>query len=253
MEVFRARSRWPGAILGENLQVSTKNGAQIPGKRRDWRTVIFDCDGVLVDSEPIANRVLARHLGSIGLEMTLEEVMRRFVGKTRAGCIELAEEMLGHPVPADFGAKWDADLFETLRREVRPVEGVVELLQAMTLPYCVASNGTPDRMRMTLEAAGLAAFFDARTFTAAEVRNPKPAPDLFLHAARSMGTEPAHCVVIEDTVTGVRAAVAAGMDVFGYAGAPHAEPAALRAAGADVFTDMRSAPFAAAVTRAGIR
>lgn len=216
----------------------------------DWRAVIFDCDGVLVDSEPIANRVLARHLRSIGIEMTVADVIRRFAGRTRAGCIALAEEMLGHPVPEDFGAKWDADLFETLRREVRPVEGVFELLRAMKLPYCVASNGTPERMRMTLEAAGLAPYFEGRMFTAAEVKHPKPAPDLFLHAARSMGTEPAHCVVIEDTVTGVRAAIAAGMQVFGYAGAPHADPTALRAAGAEVFTDMRTAPFAQAFTRA---
>lgn len=204
--------------------------------------VIFDCDGVLVDSEPIANRVLAKHLNAIGLEMTVEDVMRHFVGRTRAGCIALAEEMLGHAVPADFGEKWDADLFEALRREVRAVEGVVELLRAMRLPYCVASNGTPKRMRMTLEAAGLAPFFEGRMFTAAEVANPKPAPDLFLHAAKAMDVEPARCAVIEDTPTGVKAGVAAGMKVYAYAAAAHADEASLRGSGATVFHDMKSVP-----------
>jgi HAD superfamily hydrolase (TIGR01509 family) len=203
--------------------------------------VIFDCDGVLVDSEPIANRVLTKHLNGVGLSLGTADVMRRFVGRTRAGCITLAEELLGHALPPDFGAKWDADLFETLKREVRAVEGIVELLRAMKVAYCVASNGTPERMRMTLEAAGLLPYFEGRMFTAAEVANPKPAPDLFLHAARKMGAARARCAVIEDTVTGVRAGVAAGMKVFAYAGAPHADPAALRAAGAEVFTDMRDA------------
>jgi HAD superfamily hydrolase (TIGR01509 family) len=203
--------------------------------------VIFDCDGVLVDSEPIANRVLARHLGTVGIALSVEDVMHRFVGRTRDGCIKLAEEMLGRPVPREFGDKWDADLFKTLRREVRAVEGVVNLLQRMKVPYCVASNGTPERMRMTLEAAGLLPYFEGRMFTAADVSNPKPAPDLFLHAAKAMGATPSRCAVFEDTVTGVKAAVAAGMTVFAYAGASHSDPEVLQRAGATVITSMYDA------------
>jgi len=201
--------------------------------------VIFDCDGVLVDSEPLANRVLHRLLESAGLRMTLEEVMRAYIGRTRQGCIDLTEEKLGRRVPASFVADWNALLFETFRRELQPVPGVVELLAQLSVPYCVASNSGSDRVLVALGATGLLERFEGRIFTADEVARPKPAPDLFLHAARTMGFEPARCTVVEDSATGVRAAVAAGMAVLGYAGAPHADPAALAAAGAEVLTDMQ--------------
>ncbi|MEO5691482.1 MAG: HAD family hydrolase [Usitatibacter sp.] len=204
--------------------------------------VIFDCDGVLIDSEPIANRVFRDRLASVGLRLPLEEVMRTFVGKTRAGCIEVAGRMLKRPLPADFGAGWDEALYAALRAELKPVEGVPELLATMTVPYCVASNGEPKRMAIALEAAGLMPFVRDHLFTASEVKHPKPAPDLFLHAARHMGAKPVNCVVVEDTPTGVKAAVAAGMKVFGYAGAPYADAAKLRAAGAMPFTSMAELP-----------
>jgi HAD superfamily hydrolase (TIGR01509 family) len=204
--------------------------------------VIFDCDGVLIDSEPISNRVLREGLERAGLPMTLPEVMRTFMGNTRDGCIALAGRMLGRPLPPEFGAQWDAALFEALRAEVRPVEGIPELLGSMKTPYCVASNGNPDRMALALEAAGLMPLVKGRLFTASEVAHPKPAPDLFLHAARRMGAEPSACAVVEDTATGVKAAVAAGMKVFGYVGAPHADAGALRALGATPFVSMRELP-----------
>jgi HAD superfamily hydrolase (TIGR01509 family) len=204
--------------------------------------VIFDCDGVLIDSEPIANRVLRDGLERAGLPMTLAEVMSTFVGNTRDGCIELAGRMLGRPLPADFGERWDRELFAALRAEVQPVEGIPGLLASMKTPYCVASNGNPDRMALSLEAAGLMPLVKGRLFTASEVASPKPAPDLFLHAARRMGADPSACAVVEDTPTGVKAAVAAGMKVFGYVGAPHADAAALLALGATTFTSMRELP-----------
>lgn len=204
--------------------------------------VIFDCDGVLIDSEPIANRVFAEQLAGAGLEMPVEEVMRSFVGRTRDGCIAHAEELLGRPLPPGFGERWDAALFEALAREVRPVDGIVEVLDTLPVPYCVASNGTPRRMRMALDAAGLLSRVDGRLFTASEVARPKPAPDLFLHAARRMGAQPSHTVVVEDTTTGVRAAVAAGMAVYGYAGGAHTDAAALAREGAHPFHEMRMLP-----------
>ena len=204
--------------------------------------VIFDCDGVLIDSELIANRVLAEQLAAIGLPMSTEAVMREFVGRTREGCLEVARSKLGRALPDDFAVRWDEALFAALASEVRAIDGVADLLRSLSVPYCVASNGTPHRMRMSLEAAGLLPLVEGRIFTASEVARPKPAPDLFLHAARAMGAEPARTVVIEDTPTGVRAAVAAGMRVLAYAAAPHAQHDALRSAGAELFHDMAQVP-----------
>ena len=204
--------------------------------------VIFYCDGVLIDSELIANRVFAAQLAGAGLHMPVEDVMRHFVGRTRQGCLDYATELLGGPLPQDFGPRWDAALHEALEREVRAIDGVVDVLRALRIPYCVASNGNPERMRLALRVAGVLPFLDGRMFTAADVARPKPAPDLFLHAARVMGAAPADCVVVEDTPTGVRAAVAAGMRVLAYAAAPHADRAALAAAGGRIFDDMRSLP-----------
>ena len=190
--------------------------------------VIFDCDGVLIDSEPVANRVLAERLATVGLRMPVAQVMEKFVGRTRAGCLDLAAELLGRELPVDFGAAWDKALFAALR-QVKAIEGVADLVRRLAVPYCVASNSSPERMRVSLEAAGLLRFFDGRLFSAVSVERPKPAPDLFLHAARSMNVSPASCVVIEDAVTGVQAALAAGMAALGYK---------LEIAGAQAFHSM---------------
>lgn len=205
------------------------------------KLVIFDCDGVLIDSEPIANRVLRDLLAASGLKMSLEDVLTTFVGSTKDGCIVTAGKMLGRPLPSDFGKRWDKALFTALRA-VKPVAGVPELLASMTVPFCVASNGNPDRMALALDYAGLMPWVRGKLFTAAEVAHPKPAPDLFLHAAKSMGVDPAHCVVVEDTPTGVRAGVAAGMRVFGYAAAAHIPAKALQDEGAVTFTSMGELP-----------
>ncbi len=119
--------------------------------------VIFDCDGVLVDSEPIANRVLCEQLNAAGLSIAPDEVMSRFVGRTRDGCLALATELLGRPLPAGFAQEWDTALFDALRREVRAVDGVEEVIHALPIPFCAATNGTRDRIRLTLDAAGLLA------------------------------------------------------------------------------------------------
>ncbi|MEO8203800.1 MAG: HAD family hydrolase [Betaproteobacteria bacterium] len=207
-----------------------------------FELVIFDCDGVLVDSEPIANRILAEQLQAVGLHLDAGEVMRRFVGRTRDGCLAFGAELLNRPLPAGFGERWDTALFDALRREVRAIEGVLEVISGLRIPYCVASNGNRDRLRLTLEAAGLLALFEGRIFCAADVAHPKPAPDLFLHAAAVMGAPPERCVVIEDTPTGARAATAAGMKVLGYAAAPHADREALAREGATLFERMEHVP-----------
>lgn len=206
--------------------------------RARFDLVIFDCDGVLVDSEPLANRVLQERLAAVGLHLPLPEVMRTFVGRTREACIALAGEMLGRALPRDFAAEWDRVLYRRLRDELRAVEGVADALGRLAIPYCAASNSSPERLRLGLEATGLWPRFEGRAFSAEEVENPKPAPDLFLHAARTLGALPSRCAVVEDTPTGVRAGVAAGMTVFAFAAADHADRAALAAAGGRIFHHM---------------
>ena len=204
--------------------------------------IIFDCDGVLIDSEPIANRVFADRLATVGIAMTPEQVMRAFVGRSRDTCIAMAGELRGAPLPRGFAADWDAALHEALVREVRPVAGIPELLRSLTIPYCVASNGEPDHMRIGLEAAGLMPWVEGRLFSAAQVEHPKPAPDVYLHAASVMACAPERCAVIEDTPTGVRAGIAAGMSVFAYTGGPQSDAPQLRALGATPFASMTLLP-----------
>jgi HAD superfamily hydrolase (TIGR01509 family) len=212
------------------------------GPGPNFRLVIFDCDGVLVDSEPIANRVFAEQLGLHGFTLSADEVMRRFVGNSRDTCIAMAGEMRGKPLPATFGKDWDEAFHVALAQEVRPVAGIPELLRSLPIPYCVASNGEPEHMRIGLTAAGLMPLVEGRLFSAALVPRPKPAPDVYLHAAATMGVPPARCAVVEDTPTGVRAGVAAGMRVFAYAGGPQTDVEVVAALGATPFRHMRELP-----------
>lgn len=203
--------------------------------------VIFDCDGVLVDSEPIANRVFARMLAGQGLVFTEAQMDELFLGRTMAHCLAVAEERLGRPLPEDFEVEHDRRLFEALAAELAPVPGVQQVLDGLASPFCVASNGSPDKLRFSLERVGLQPRFEGRMFSAAQVARGKPAPDLFLHAAQRMGMAPAGCVVVEDSPTGVTAGVAAGMRVLGFAA--RTPTAHLREAGAhQVFARMDELP-----------
>ena len=205
--------------------------------------VIFDCDGVLVDSEPVANRVLARVLTEEGLPTTTEDSMRTYMGRSWASCMASVRESLGREIDSDaIEARYVAGVREAWATELRPVPGIEEALDRIALPSCVASSGDHERIRFTLGHTGLLARFEGRIFSATdpEVSRGKPAPDLFLHAARTMGFDPATTVVVEDTVPGAEAGRAAGMRVLGYAGHSAAED--LAAAGAEPFGDMRELP-----------
>jgi HAD superfamily hydrolase (TIGR01509 family) len=208
---------------------------------RPVELVIFDCDGVLVDSERIANREWAALLGELGLAFTVEQSIATFVGHTMTRCVEIVAERLGRRPPADLLERYHARIAEALPREVTPVPGVVELLDALDaagVPYAVASNGEHRKMRVTLGATGLLARFEGRRFSAADVARPKPAPDLFLHAAATLGAQPARTLVVEDSPLGVQGARAAGMRVVGYADLMPAER--LLEAGAErVVRDVR--------------
>ncbi|PWK88526.1 HAD family hydrolase [Fulvimonas soli] len=203
--------------------------------------VIFDCDGVLVDSETIINRVFARMLGEHGLALTPQETAELFTGKANAECLALAGAMLGRPLPAGFAADYDERARAALAAEVRAMPGIAEALDALDVPCAVASNGGHAKMRVTLGRAGLLHRFEGRLFGVEDVPRPKPAPDLYLHAARTLGVPPAACAVVEDSPTGVAAGVAAGMTVFGFAA--HTPRARLREAGAHaVFDAMAGLP-----------
>ena len=202
--------------------------------------IIFDCDGVLVDSEHIATRVLQNVLDEAGWALSEAETEQRFMGRSRQAAIEIIEAQLGRPVAETFVPDWQARIFAAFRQELRPVPGIEAALARLTAPVCVASGSDPARIRLSLELTGLLARFEGRIFSAADVAHGKPAPDLFLLAARTLGTAPAACVVIEDSLPGVRAAVAAGMPVWGYAA--HTPAQVLALAGARVFDDMAKLP-----------
>lgn len=204
--------------------------------------VIFDCDGVLVDSEPIANRVLLDIVAELGLPMGADECSRTFLGRSAPACCAIIEERLGRALNDRFLGEWEQRLHEAFRREVAAVHGVVEVLDQLRMPFCVASSGSHARMGVTLGTAGLLARFHGRIFSGADVGRGKPFPDVFLHAAARMHVSPERCAVTEDTVVGIRAGVAAGMTVFGFAGAGHTDPRELRQAGARTFRDMLELP-----------
>jgi HAD superfamily hydrolase (TIGR01509 family) len=206
-----------------------------------WDLVIFDCDGVLVDSEPVANRVLAASLAEIGLPLSEEETTRTFLGRTLPECLRLIEERLGRKAPEGFLDELQRRTFEAFREELHAVPGVRAALDALPWPVCVASSGDLLKLRTTLTLAGLALRFEGRMFSADEVARGKPAPDLFLHAAERMGASPARTVVVEDSPAGIEAAVAAGMEALGFAA--RTSPAELTQAGAWLtFRDMAELP-----------
>jgi HAD superfamily hydrolase (TIGR01509 family) len=205
--------------------------------------VIFDCDGVLVDSERLAVRVESRLITSLGWPITEAEVLERFVGRSDAHMLGEIEAALGRAVP-EWTDLYTEALFASFRDELTVVDGVadaIDALHARDLPTCVASSGTHEKMTLTLGLTGLYDRFDGRIFSTTEVANGKPAPDLFLHAATQMGVQPDRCVVIEDSRSGVEAARAAGMRSLGYAGG--LTPADwLVGPGTTVFTNMADLP-----------
>ena len=202
--------------------------------------VIFDNDGVLVDSEWHANGILAELLCEAGLPSTRESCMAEFIGSTMGRVRAIAEERLGRALPADLEDRYHARLFDTFRTALTAVPGVAEALARITIPTCVASSGTHDRIRLALTTTGLLSRFAGRIFSAQDVARGKPDPDLFLHAAATLGVRPDRCAVIEDSPLGVDAAHRAGMTAFGFARLTPAER--LRTANGGIFTAMAELP-----------
>ncbi|MFD5272277.1 HAD family hydrolase [Streptomyces sp. NPDC058335] len=201
--------------------------------------VVFDNDGVLVDSESISNRLLAAYLTELGHPTSYEDSIRDYMGSAMHRIHDLVLERSGERLPADFDDVFHARVFAAFERELRPVSGVTGVLEKLAadgVPYCVASSGSHERIRVGHRATGLDRWFeDARIFSAQDVGKGKPAPDLFLYAAERMGVVPEKCVVVEDSPLGVRAAVAAGMDVYGFTAMT---PAAKLTGATGLFADM---------------
>ncbi|AFY30730.1 HAD family phosphatase [Calothrix sp. PCC 7507] len=203
--------------------------------------VIFDCDGVLVDSEHITNSVFAEMLNEMGLPVTLADMFDTFVGKSMAVCLEIIQQKLGKPVPDDFLSEYKQRTKKALVEKLQPIPGIHEVLAKLNLPFCVASNGVEEMMQTKLNITGLLPYFEGKLFSITHVARGKPHPDIFLYAAEKMGFAPQRCAVVEDTPTGVEAGFTAGMTVFGYAAISN--PEQLRAAGASiVFNDMGVLP-----------
>src|SRR6266478_3911915 len=185
--------------------------------------VIFDCDGVLIDSELLSIRADQECLAECGIELSIEEILERYTGISFAAVVADLEARHGR-LPADFADRRRRRLWPLFDSELQGIPGVSAVIDALTCKACVASSGRPDRLRHTLSLVGLYDRFHPNIFSAVEVARGKPAPDLFLHAAQRMAVSPARCVVIEDSLPGVTAAVAAGMTTIGFIGASHCRP-----------------------------
>jgi HAD superfamily hydrolase (TIGR01509 family) len=206
--------------------------------------IIFDCNGVLVDSEPIATEVAAQAFRNIGIDITPETMARYFAGRRPSDMFAEIESASGIRLPSKFPLAVSAAILQRLQEELRAVPHVVHALSWLRGPKCVASSSSPERVRISLEVTELDRFFGKNVFSANDVKEGKPAPDLFLHVAAKVGVQAKDCYVVEDSPAGVSAAVAAGMTAIGFVGGSHAEPSlAVKLSGAGaaaVIADMRA-------------
>jgi len=205
------QSQMPTSMLGSSGGQAT----------RAFDLVIFDCDGVLVDSETIACTAVAKLLTRYGLPCDATEVLGLFLGRSANVLMDHYVHMAKRPLPLEFAVDWRAELFEAFARELEAIEGTREVIEALRVPYCVASSSDPERVEFVLRKTGLWHLFQRRIFSTSMVANGKPAPDVFLLAASTSGVAPDRCLVIEDSVSGITAAKAAGMTVYGFNGGSH--------------------------------
>jgi len=200
--------------------------------------IIFDCDGVLVDSERLSNQVFCKILNGYGLDLNLEDMFNIFVGNSMGQCINIITDMLGHSPPENFETTYRTQVAKAFKTDLKAVSGVEDILLHINKPYCIASSGPHEKMQITLGVTGLSQYFTNNIFSTYDVKNAKPHPDVYLHAAKTMGFKPKECLVIEDSTLGIQAGKAAGMQVIAYAGSMPEEK--LLNAGADwVMHDMQ--------------
>jgi len=219
-----ARNQRDAATVPERHVVTTTGGGTAP-----LGLVIFDCDGVLVDSEPLAMRTLIEAIGRQGIAIAPEVAYRDYLGRSLGSISQSLAASHGEPLGAAALDSMRTDLYALYRRELRATPGIRAAIEALYVPFCVASSSSPERVALSLDVTGLRALFGSRLYSATMVARGKPAPDLFLHAAHVLGVEPARCLVIEDSPAGILAARAAGMRVFAYMGGGHVAQAGLKA------------------------
>lgn len=198
--------------------------------------VIFDCDGVLVETEPLATQLFVQMFAEYGFQLSYEECLRKFAGAVIPERLEVTAQALNWTPPADFLPIFDQRIIPLTESELKTVPDIHALIESLSVPICVASNGSRDEITIRLKLAHLTQRFGSAIFSGVEVPHPKPAPDVFLAAAKAFNISPARCIVIEDSTLGVTAAVRAGMKVYGHAAVTSSE--ALREAGAIPFANM---------------
>lgn len=179
-----------------------------------YKCIIFDCDGVLVDSEAISNGVIVDMANSLGANIDLNYALENYSGTSLAFVMDDVASRINGKLPDNFVSEYRRISFERFETDIKPVEGIVDVLEQLTVPFCVASNGPLNKMQLNLKVTGLSKYFEGSMFSAYEINSWKPDPTLFLTAAKTMGFEPQDCAVVEDSLSGVEAGIAGGFDVF---------------------------------------
>lgn len=181
-----------------------------------YKCIIFDCDGVLIDSESIAIQVLVDMANDLGANMNFETSLIDLKGKSLNLCMSIISDRIKRPLPIHFEQDYRINTFEAFRKNIKPIKGIKEVIESLEIPFCVASSGPENKIRLNLEITGLLPFFENHIFSCYAIQKWKPEPDIFLWAAKTMGFKPEECLVIEDSVSGVKAAKSGGFDVYGY-------------------------------------
>lgn len=181
-----------------------------------YKCIIFDCDGVLVDSESISSAVLTDMATELGAAISKDEALHHFTGKSLKFCLDYIEKTLGKPLPTNFDVEFRKRSFEQFSLHLQPIDGIHELLHSLSIPFCVASSGPTEKIIRNLTTTHLFPFFEGNIFSSYDIQSWKPEPDIFLHAAKKMGFEVSECLVIEDSITGVQAAKAGKFDVVAF-------------------------------------
>jgi HAD superfamily hydrolase (TIGR01509 family) len=230
-----------GRDVAYGERVSYRHGQRDPRTASPYQLVIFDCDGVLVDTEPIAAAVSSDALGELGWKLTPHEVSERFTGRTNAYFESEVEGFLGRPLPEAWRSRLDEEFARRCEVELLPIKGVIDVIEQLTQPAWVASNGIRTVILRSLRIVGLDRHFEGRIVSAEDVAHGKPAPDVYLRAAELAGVDPAACAVVEDSPTGLAAARAAGMHAFAFASGFY-PVAVLDGPATTIFTDMAELP-----------
>ena len=181
-----------------------------------YKCIIFDCDGVLINSESIAIKVLVDMANDLGANMDFQESLINLKGKSLNLCMNVISKRINNPLPVHFEQDYRINTFEAFRKGIQPINGIKDIVENLNIPFCVASSGPENKIRLNLEITGLLPFFEGNIFSCYAIQKWKPEPDIFLWAAKSMGFKPNECLVIEDSVSGVKAAKFGGFDVYGY-------------------------------------